>query len=190
MPKTPGEMIAAIKSNLPAKTGKTFAEWVQLARSGPKTAKECRDWLKEQHGLGHGTADIIAAEACQQGGSTVYEDGAALIDAMYAGPKAELRPIYEALTKAVAKLGKDAELTPCKTYVGIRRKRQFGLIRPTTPQRVDLGLALPDVKAQGRLEEARSLGNERITRVVKIAAVREIDADVKRWLKAAYDLAS
>jgi hypothetical protein len=190
MPKTPGEMIAAIKANLPAKTGKTFTEWVQIARAKrPQAVQECVKRLKEEYGLGYNTAYIIAAEACETGASAVYEDAAALVDGMYAGPKAGLRPIYDALARAVTKLGKDAELTPCKTYVGARRKWQFALIKPTTPTRVDLGLALPDAKPRGRLEPTRSLGNERITRVIRIGSVREVDAEVRRWLKAAYDRA-
>jgi hypothetical protein len=188
MPKSPGEMIAAVKANLPAKTGKSFEQWVKLAtRRRASTRQECRDWLMKAHGLGRNTADIIVSEVCQPGGSTVYEDGQALVDAMYAGAKTGLRPIYDALVKAVRKLGPDAELTPCKTYVGARRKRQFALIRPTTPKRVDLGLALSDTEPQGRLEDAKSLGNERIKRIIKIASVGDIDAEVERWLKAAYD---
>jgi predicted transport protein len=183
-------MIAVIKANLPAKTGKTFREWVQIARgSRPHGMKECVQRLKQEHGLGTNTACIIAMEACEQGGSTIYENTEALVDGMYAGPKAGLRPIYEALAKAVKKLGKDAELTPCMTYVGVRRNRQFALIKPTTPTRVDLGLALEDAKPQGRLELAKSLDNGRITRVIRIRSPREVDADVRRWLKAAYDLA-
>jgi predicted transport protein len=151
--------------------------------------KECVKRLKQEHGLGTNTACIIAMEACERDSSAIYENSEALVDAMYAGARAGLRPIYEALAKAVKKLGKDVELTPCMTYVGVRRKRQFALIKPTTATRVDLGLGLEDAKPQGRLELAKSLGNGRITRVIKICSVREVDAEVRRWLKAAFDMA-
>jgi predicted transport protein len=188
MPNSPGEMIAAVKANMPERTGKTFEQWVESARAeGPSTSKECYAWLKKQYGLPHLSAQIIADKACGQDRFAAYEDADALIDALYAGPRAGLRPIYEELVKLARKLGKDVVITPCKTYVGFRRKRQFALVKPTTRTRVDLGFTLTDVKPQGRLEAAGSTGSERITHIIKIASPKEIDAEVKRWLREAYD---
>ena len=50
--------------NLPAKTGKTFEEWVKVTKAGPATTRKERiAWLKSEQGLGSVTAVFIAAEA-------------------------------------------------------------------------------------------------------------------------------
>jgi hypothetical protein len=187
MPKSPGEMIATVKANMPEKTGKTFEQWVSIAKAGgPATAKECYVWLKKEHGLPHLSAQIVADKVSGQGRYEGYENPNALVDAMYAGPKAELRPIYDELMKLARKLGKDVIVTPCKTYVALRRKRQFAIVKPTTKTRVDLGLTLADVQPVGRLEAAGKIGSDRISHHIKIESVKSIDAEVKRWLKEAY----
>ena len=189
MPKSPKEMGEAIAKNLPAKTGRTFEEWVELTRrQGLSSRRERIAWLKTEHGLGTVTATFIAADAEGRSIADTYADPDALLDTMYGGEKAPLRDIYDELAKAARKLGHDVELTVCKTYVGIRRGRQFGLIKPTTRTRVDLGLALPGVKPAGRLLNAGSIGSDRITHRIEIASKNDIDGEVMRWLKAAFDV--
>ena len=191
MPKSPKEMGDAIAKNLPAKTGRTFEEWVELTRKeGLPSRKERVAWLKSAHGLGTVTANFIAADAEGRSIVDTYADEAALLDAMYAGEKAALRPLHEDLAKAAHKLGGDVDLTVCKTYVGIRRNRQFAIIKPATRGRVNLGLALPGTKAGGRLLNAGSIGNDPMTHRIEIASKKDIDVDVTRWLKAAYDATS
>jgi predicted transport protein len=188
MPKSPGEMIAAVKANMPERTGKTFEQWVKIANAkGPSSAKECYVWLKKAHGLPHLSAQIVADKVSGQGRYEAYENLDALVDAQYAGPKASLRPIYEQLVKLARQLGKDVVITPCKTYVGLRRKRQFAIVKPTTRTRIDLCFTLADVKPQGRLEAAGKVGSDRISHTIKIESLKEIDAEVKRWLTEAYD---
>lgn len=187
MPKSPGEMVAAVKANMPEKTGKTFEQWVRIAKAkGHSKARECYAWLKQEHGLPHLSAQIVADTATGGNRYAGYDDPAALVDAMYAGDKAGLRPIYDELIKIAQKLGKDVGITACKTYVTLRRQRQFAIIKPTTKTRVDLGITLADVKPQGRLESANSVGSDRITHVIKLDSIQSIDAEVKRWLKEAY----
>src|SRR5438128_4996562 len=117
MPKSPGEMVATVKANMPEKTGKTFEQWVTIAKAeGPSTAKECYAWLKKQYGLPHLSAQIVADKVAGQDRFAAYENPEALVEVMYAGPKASLRPIYEHLVQLARKLGKDVVVTPCKTY--------------------------------------------------------------------------
>src|SRR4051795_4989444 len=118
MPKSPGEMVAAVKANMPAKTGKTFEQWVAIAKTGGfARARECYAWLKQKHGVPHLSAQIIADSVTGGGRYEAYDNPDALVDAMYSGDKAGLRPIYDELIKIARKLGKDVQLTPCKTYV-------------------------------------------------------------------------
>lgn len=188
MPKSPGEMIAAVKANMPAKTGKSFEQWVAIAKAeGPAKTKECYAWLKTEHGLPHLSAQIVADSVTGQGRYEGYENPEALVDAMYAGPKAALRPIHDELVKLARKLGKDVVVTPCKTYTTLRRKRQFAIIKPTTKTRVDLCFTLTDEKPTGRLEAAGKIASDRVSHLIKLDSTKSIDAEVKRWLKEAYD---
>jgi hypothetical protein len=174
----------AIAGNLPKKTGKSLDEWIALVKaSGASTVKERMAWLKAEHGLGRDTAMVIAE----------YTDGVPayapeqLVAEMYAGPKAGLLPIYEAVLAIAAGLGAEVKATPCSTYVPLLRKRTFAVIKPTTRTRVDLGLALPGVEAQGRLGLAKNLGSDRITHVIGLSGPQDVNAEVTRWLAAAYE---
>jgi hypothetical protein len=64
----------------------------------------------------------------------------------------------------------------------------FAQIKPTTQKRVDLGLELGDMKTPKRLVDTGGYAKkDRITRRIEITSVKEIDDEVKRWLKVAYD---
>jgi hypothetical protein len=190
MPKTPREMGEAIRRNLPEKTGRTFDEWVSIVKQdGPAERREIVAWLKAQYELGTVTANFIAAEAVGESIEAAYADEGALLDGMFAGDRAALRPIYDKLAETARKIANDVELTVCKTYVGVRRGKQFAMLKPTTRTRVDVGLALPKVKPEGRLVKAGSIGNDRMTHRIEITTAKQIDGELKHWLKAAYELA-
>ena len=164
MPKSPKEMIEAIRRNLPQKTGRSFDRWVFLAKKeGPKEQKALTAWLKCKHALGSVTAHFISAEAVGKSVVDAYADEGALLDKMYAGDLAAMRPVYDRLAETAQTLGDDVVLTVCKTYVGMRRKRQFAMIKPAARPCVLLGLALPEVKPAGRLAKAGSIGNDRMS---------------------------
>jgi len=184
-------MIEAITRNLPAKTGKTFDQWVAIAKKAKlESRSDLIVWLKQKHGLGHVTAIFVAADALGNSIAAQYQDEGALLEGMYGGDKAALRPIYDALIAESRKLGKDVTLSVCKTYVGIRRSKIFAVVKPAANTRIDLGLALPHIAPAGRLGKApSSLGSERITHVIRIGSKKEVDAEVRRWLKAAWELA-
>lgn len=188
MPTTPKDMMDAIERNLPARTGRTLAQWAALARrQGPAERKERVAWLRRAHGLGGATATLIAFAAEGRRPHEEYADGDALVDAMYAGKKAGLRAVHDAALAAARRLGRDVEPSARKTYVSLVRRRQFGAIQPSAADRVDLGLVLPGVRAQGRLEATRTVGGGRVTHRIALRAPRDVDAEVRRWLKAAYD---
>jgi hypothetical protein len=116
-----------------------------------------------------------------------YTDGEALVDAMYSGKKAALRQVHDAALAAARKLGPDVTPSARKTYVSLVRKRQFAALQPSTADRVDLGLVLPGVVAQGRLEAATTVGGGRVTHRIALCSPGDVDAEARRWLKAAYD---
>lgn len=187
MPMTPEQMAAAITANLPAKTGKTLAEWVEIVRAqGPLTWKQRVEWLKREYGLGHGQAQVVAWEADKPVDATPATPEE-LVAAQYAGEKAPLRAIYDRLAAVVANLGADATLEPRQTYVSLNRRKQFGVIQATSKARVTLGLVLPGEPAGERLRAAGSFGSGRTTHRVDLSEPDEVDGEVEGWLRRAYD---
>jgi hypothetical protein len=93
------------------------------------------------------------------------------VENLFAGPKAGLRPIYDALLAAGLKLGKDVRVCPCKTFVPLYRNHVFAQIKPTTRTRIDLGLALKDTKTPKRLIDTGGFAKkDRITRRIEISS--------------------
>jgi hypothetical protein len=71
------------------------------------------------------------------------------------------------------------------------RNHVFAQIKPSTNTRVDLGFALAHYKGKlpKRLVDTGGLAKkDRITHRIEIKSVAEIDDEMKRWLKIAYDL--
>jgi hypothetical protein len=111
------------------------------------------------------------------------------VEAMFAGGKAGLRPVYDALLKLGLGLGKDVKACPCKTIVPLYRNHVFAEIKPATRTRIDLGFALRDTRPTGRLIDTGGFAKkDRITHRIPITSLADIDGEVKHWLKAAYDL--
>ena len=176
--------------NIEAQTGRTRDQWISLAAAaGKQKHGELVAWLKSQHGLGHGNANLIAMNARDAASGTPPRENDELIDALFAGKKAALRPIFDALMSEVRRLGTDVEVSPKKTYVSLRRSKQFALVQPSTSDRLDLGLNLKGVAATGRLELAGSF-NAMCTHRIRLGADGGgVDAAVKKWLERAYGAA-
>jgi hypothetical protein len=178
-------MEASMIANLEEKTGKSLAAWLKIAK-GSKLTKhgELTSFLKSEHGMTHGYANLVAHKHLKSDAGSA-PSGDALIDAQYAGPKAELRPIYQKLVAAIAKFGGDVELAPKNAYVSVRRSKQFALIQPSTKERIDVGINLKGVAPVGRLEASGSF-NAMVTHRVRVSSASEVDAELLGWLKQAY----
>lgn len=175
-------------NNLEKQTGKNKAQWIALANAGGFAKHgELVAWLKAQHGIGHGYANLVAMRAREAAAGGPASEGD-LLAGMFDGRKAGLKPRYDKLMKLVQALGKDVEIAPKKTYVSLRRSRQFGLVQPSTAARLDLGLNLKGVAPQGKLEASGSF-NAMCTHRIRLEADADVDAEVGRWLKEAYDAA-
>jgi len=183
--------------DLKRKTGRSLEEWVALAKKqGPKTEKDRREWLKVNHKLATNSAWWIAARA---DGKDSEEDSPErylaaapkYVDEQYSGRKQALRPLYEDVLALAGKLGADVKACPCKTIVPLYRNYVFAQLKPATNTRLDLGLALARYKGKlpKRLVDTGGLAKkDRITHRIELKSAAEIDGEVRKWLKTAYDL--
>ena len=189
-------MVQKWVAELKAKTGYSLEEWLALVKKeGPKDEKARREWLKTKHKLSTNSAWWISERAAGNGGEDSPEEylriAARHVEEQYAGPKERLRPIFDDLLKLGRVLGDDVKVCPCKTIVPLYREHVFAQIKPTTNSRVDFGLALTHHKGKlpKRLIDTGGLAKkDRITHRVELTSASQIDGEVKKWLKTAYDL--
>jgi len=190
-------MVQKWVAELKGKTGRSLEEWVALVeKEGPATEAERRDWLKKKHGLPTNSAWWIAEQSVGKGGEedspeAYLRSAEKFVEAMYAGGKAHLRPIYDQLLRLGLGIGPEAKACPCKTMVPLYRNHVFAQIKPTTQSRIDLGfcfLKLGKKPPKRFVDTGGAQKGDRITHRVEITSPSDIDAELKRWLKTAYDL--
>jgi len=190
-------MVQKAMAELKETTGRALEEWIAIVQEeGPKDEKSRRAWLKTKHKLGMNRAVWIAERAEGKGGDLdtpeVYLRSAArYVEEQYAGSKEKLLPIYEELLNLGKSIGSDVRVCPCRTIVPLYREHVFAQIKPTTNSRIDLGFALTHYKGKlpKRLIDTGGLAKkDRITHRMEITAAEQIDEEVKKWFKTAYEL--
>lgn len=180
--------VQSMIDNMPEKTGKSLEDWFTLlGASKLEKHGEMMKLLKGEYGVTHGFANTIVLLYRQQsdGGPPTDED---LVAQQYAGPKTALRPLYEEIIETVEGFGKDVAIAPKKAYVSLRRSKQFGLVQPSTKERLDLGLVLKDVEPSGILEASGSF-NSMCSHRIRLGSPEDFDQEVKEWLRKAYEQA-
>ncbi len=189
MAKSPAEQLDSMIKNLSEKTGKSMEQWLAIVKP-MKFAKhgEIMKFLKEDQGVSHGYANLIALTA--MGSVIAPDEGEAedLVQAQYAGAMSGLKPIYDALIKAIQSFGSDVEVAPKKAYVSVRRSKQFTILQPSTATRLDVGLNLKGEKSTDRLEASGSF-NAMVSHRVRVSKAEEVDKQLIGWLKQAYEKA-
>jgi len=190
-------MVQKWVSELKQKTGRSLDEWIAFVKKeGPKGEHERREWLKTEHKLGTNSAWWIAERTDGKGGEedtpeSYLKAAVGYVEEQYAGPKEKLRPIYDVLLELGKSLAADVKACPCKTMVPLYRRHVFAQIKPTTNTRIDLGFALAAYKGKfpKRIIDTGGLAKkDRITHRIEIKSPAEIDDEVKKWLKTAYEL--
>ncbi len=181
-------------AELKQRTGRSLEEWLKhIKKSGPKDEKARREWLKTEYNLGTNTCWWLAERAEGKGAESsdpelYLQQAERYVGAMFAGKKADLKPIYDALLKLGLSIGKEAKACPCQTIVPLYRNHVFAQIKPTTQTRIDMGFALGDLKSTGRLIDTGGFAKkDRITHRIPITSLKDVDNEVKHWLKVAYD---
>jgi len=172
--------------NIEATYGRSMDEWVALIRaSGLEKHGQIVAMLKADHGLTHGAANRVALVALAAMAPPTAD--ADPIDALYAGRPSAVRAIHDRLWMTIRGLGADVEVAPKKGYLGLRRRIQFGMIKPAA-KHVDLGLVLPDEPVTTRLESAATF-NALFTHRVRVRSEADVDPELTGWLRQAYERA-
>ncbi|MBK8503239.1 MAG: DUF4287 domain-containing protein [Saprospiraceae bacterium] len=170
--------------NLEKSTGKNLNHWTALVqKSGHEKHGAIVKMLKEDHGIGHGYANMIVHLAKES--AAISQDDDVLISDQYKG-KENLKSIYDQLASKIKGFGKDVEVVPKKSAVSFRRKRQFALIQPSTKTRIDLGLKYDDHPYAGRLETSGPFGSM-CTHRVQLTEESQINDELLNWIKIAYE---
>jgi len=184
-------------ADLKPSTGRSLNEWITLLKKdGPKDYHSRRAWLKSKHKLGTNSAWWIAERAEGKGGEEDSPEkylatAVKYVEDQYAGRKSALRPIYDQLLSLARSLGPDVKACPCKTMVPLYRNHVFAQLKPATNTRFDLGLCFTTYKGKlpKRLIDTGGLAKkDRITHRIELSSPAQIDSDLTRWLRAAYDL--
>lgn len=181
--------------NIQARTGKSIAELhAAVAASGAAKHGERRNWLMEHFKLGYGDANAVALFIDKPlpslgGGAPTAAATAPSGDplaSIYTGAKSGLLPLHEAVMSQIRTFG-DFEEAPKKTYVSLRRKKQFAMVGPATKDSVEIGLNAKDLPAHARLklQPTSSMCNA----TTRITSAAEVDAQLQSWLRRAYDAA-
>lgn len=169
--------------NIESSTGRSMDEWVALVNASGKTKHgEILSWLKTEHGMSHGNANLVALIALRGPDAPEGDD---LVDRIYSGPKVALRPFHDRVVAAAQGFGDDVQLAPKQAYVSLRRNKQFATVGPASGGRLELGLNLKDVEPAGRLEASSGMCTHRF----RMADPSEFDAEVVERLREAYDRA-
>ncbi len=178
-------------TNIQIRTGKSLDELrAILQQSGLTKHSEIRAMFQRDLGLGYGDANMLAQilrKTDAEGSNAVQaETPDDVVNALYTGAKADLRPIHDRLMAEIAQLGA-FEIAPKKGYLSLRRKKQFAMIGPATNTRVEVGLNMKGVDATARLAEMPSGGM--CNYKVKVIDVAEVDTELIAWIKRAYESA-
>ncbi len=179
--------VTTMLENLKEKTGHSLDEWKKLiSKQSVSKHGEIVKFLKEKHSVTHGYASEIALKVLgSDADSTADTDG--LIVSQYKG-KEHLKPFYDKLITEIQKFDGAFEIAPKKTYVSLKRKKQFIILNPASKTRFEIGFNLKGVEAKGKLEAEKPNGI--CSHKINLSDVKEIDKEVINWIKIAFNNAA
>ncbi len=181
------QAVATQMANIEKRTGKSIAELSAIIQaSGLSKHGEKVAMLKQQLGMGHGDANTLVHMAMQSHGDAMAEGKAVddILDTIYTGPKSALRPLHDAIINAISAFG-PFEHAPKKTYVSLRRSKQFATVGPATRDKIEIGFNMKGVDATDRLLAIPPGGM--CNYKLRLSSVGEIDGELLQWLRTAYN---
>jgi hypothetical protein len=177
---------ATVKANFEAKSGRTLDEWVAIARTCPHEKPNARrDWLKANYGLGQNHAMYVLSQAFEAKDPS-WSDGPALRAALWTDPASTA--ILEAVEAAALSLPEVVQ-GQRKQFTAFSRKVQFASLKPLKGGAALLGLGVAP-ESSARLSPARKEAwSERLKSVATLTSAAEVDGEIVRLLKAAWERA-
>jgi predicted transport protein len=180
MDKTVETMI----SNLKEKTGHTLAEWKEvIAKQGFSKHGEIVKYLKESHSITHGYASEIALKVLESDADSASNTDDFIVS-QYKG-KEHLKAFYDKLITEIQQFGGDFKIDQKKTYVSLKRKKQFIILNPASKTRFEIGFNLKGVEPKGKLEAEKPNGI--CSHKINLSDISEIDKEVIDWVRQAFD---
>ena len=188
-------MLIKWERELKGKTGRSLEEWCaylnRKCKGDDRTARI--DHLKSEHDIGSNSAWWIADRSL---GELHPWDSTAegylakcpeIVDAQFAGSKAHLRPIGDALLDLCRACGDDVGISPCETIIPAYRTHVFAQVSVPNRKVVRLSLALKGERFTKRLADTGGTKRgDRLPHRIDIASPNEIDGVVRASLQRAY----
>ena len=176
--------VTTMIENLKEKTGLSLDEWkTVIAKENLVKHGEIVKFLKESHNITHGYASEIALKVLGSDADS-SSDADAFIESQYKG-KEHLKEFYDKLIAEIQKFDGDFEIAPKKTYISLKRKKQFVILNPASKTRFEIGFNLKGVEAKGKLENEKPNGI--CSHKINFSDLSEIDHEVIEYIKMAYD---
>ncbi|WP_420631131.1 DUF5655 domain-containing protein [Candidatus Leptofilum sp.] len=168
---------------LKKQSGKSLDQWNKRVRNKNfKDENGLRAWLTEQGVTGY-AANLLVMERFGYP-DWVSASADELVEGQYSD-RPHLRPIYDAIISAVSEFG-EFTIQTRKTYVSLlTSRRTFARVRPSTKNRVDVGLRLEGQPPGGRLRPCKM--QETMQVQIGLTSLDELDTDAINWLRLAYE---
>ena len=168
---------------LQSRTGQDVAAWTErITAAGLRDEQSLRAWLAAEGVTGYPQALLVWERFGYPG--FLIADAEQLIDGQYAD-RPQLRPILDAVLAALPALG-PVTVQARGTYVSlVSPRRTFAVVQATTKSRVDLGLRLATARPEGRLREAKNVGQATVR--IPLSTPGDVDEEVLGWLQRAYE---
>lgn len=179
----------AYLDNVKAKTGKTPDDFAKLVdQKGLNKHGDIVKWLKADFELGHGHATAIAGVLMKRGIPKTPPNEK--FSALFNGKKEHWQKPCDSLIQQLQKFGSDLSVSAGGTYINLLRAgKKFGILQPSSGERLDIGIKLKGVPPERRFELAGAW-NAMVTHRVRIEDSSEVDGEIVSWLKRAYDAAA
>lgn len=168
--------------NIQESTGKDLEAFTVIVKeSGLEKHNQILKMLKEEYGLTHGNANLIALKT-REAISQPSNSEADLLTNLFPEKKIHLKPIYDELASIASALGKDVEIIPQKTAISFRTKKMFATVNIPNMKSIKLGLKLKDIQSTERLTEVSGMCSHQVV----ISDPDDVDDEISNLLVLAY----
>ena len=184
MAKTSGEIEKEFIGSLKASTGNDLKGWLGIIkRTGIEKRNDIINWLKKDKEFGHMNASLLAGIYLNNG-QPVYGSEKLLLENQFAKCE-EMRPLFEALQKAIKEWDTSVQFVAKKTYVSITKQKEFAAIN-IKPKELRVGMDLGDKPFDDNVQKSKLTGPmPRISHMVVVSEEKQINSKLFGLLQKA-----